>query len=112
MQDKIAPRMIICDLATGTITRLPAITSTLVMEGAVEVPHRGEFNVDNETNGAVQEMDEECINRDWQMQNYIACNDVHDVDMMNLAIINCGSSRCAFRLEDLDQSYFVFKTQK
>lgn len=112
-----APRMVSCDLDKGLVTGLPAMTSSHLAEGAFEVAHRkqhvGEKNneVEIENNN-----EEECVYRHWQTKHYIQCNSLHEISMLPepdyFEFINCGGSRCAFRLTDVDQRYIVLKTQK
>ena len=109
--------MVSCDLGKGLVTGLPAMTASHLAEGAFEVAYREQHvgeknNVDEIEN----DNEDECEYRDWQTKNYIQCNCLHEISMFPepdyFEFINCGGSRCAFRLTDVDQRYFVLKTQK
>jgi serine/threonine protein kinase len=52
----------------------------------------------------------------WQTQTFLACNRMHEISssfLKNVELINCGGSRCAFRLvDDGGGDYIVLKTMK
>jgi hypothetical protein len=52
----------------------------------------------------------------WQRQSFLVCNTLHEVETSfdtTLNFINCGGSRCAFRLlDDFGGDYVVMKTIK
>ena len=52
----------------------------------------------------------------WQRQSFLICNTLHEVETSfdtTLNFINCGGSRCAFRLlDDVGGDYVVMKTIK
>eukprot|EP00980_Cylindrotheca_fusiformis_P031108 scaffold25830_cov162-Cylindrotheca_fusiformis.AAC.9 len=53
---------------------------------------------------------------DWQTQTYPTCNDAHEINMRpetgSVVFINCGGTRCAFRIVEADGSSFVLKIPK
>jgi hypothetical protein len=63
------------------------------------------------------ENEKECtIPAAWENDYDIACNSMHEIDMMpttdSLSFITCGGDRCVFRVTDIDDSVVVLKTLK
>jgi hypothetical protein len=52
----------------------------------------------------------------WMKETYPSCNNLHEVQLFegsdSISFINCGGSRCAFRIKDIDGDPLVLKTQK
>jgi hypothetical protein len=116
-----APRMVLCDLYKGIVTGLPPMTNSQFKEGAYRDQqldnHQQKKEMESDDEEEVDsDDDEECVSRDWQTKTYLECNGLHEISMFPepdyFVFINCGGSRCAFRLRDIDDSYIVLKTQK
>jgi len=50
----------------------------------------------------------------WMKDTFPSCNDMHEVQIVEgtISFINCGGSRCAFRIQDISGDPLVLKTQK
>jgi hypothetical protein len=64
-----------------------------------------------------EEEDEECIlPTSWEKDYDMACNSMHEIDMMptpdSFDLITCGGDRCVFRVTDINDGVVILKTLK
>lgn len=88
-------------------------------EFSQEEEHSDNNPDDNEAEFSPEEDDDDdkCIYpAAWENDSHMACNSMHEMDMMptadSLSFITCGGDRCVFRITDIDGSVFVLKTLK
>lgn len=87
----------------------------------------GEYASNDESNAEIspqeeseeeeEEEDEECIlPTSWEKDYDMACNSMHEIDMMptpdSFDLITCGGDRCVFRVTDINDSVVILKTLK
>lgn len=52
----------------------------------------------------------------WMKETFPTCNSMHEIQLLDrsdaISFINCGGSRCAFRIRDTNGDPIVLKTQK
>lgn len=53
----------------------------------------------------LDEVDQDCVNiHSWQSASYSSCNLLHDLELTSIKVINCGSNRCAFLINEQYES--------
>lgn len=116
------PRCIIWEyrlntVATFTLSVLNQYRQVLLIEEATNEIENSKKQLVDQNPMVEEEHIEPCQPmHQWMKETYPACNNLHEVQLFegpdSISFINCGGSRCAFRIVNIDGDPLVLKTQK